>query len=69
MVIDDYVWVGTCAMIMSEVTIGKGALVTVAFLVTKDVMTCQFVGGVPAKIMKETSQYLTCKLFYKRFLQ
>jgi acetyltransferase-like isoleucine patch superfamily enzyme len=67
--IEDYVWVGTRAMIMPGVTIGKGAVVAAASLVTKNVLPYQVVGGVPAKLIKNRSNILNYNLSYKRLLQ
>ena len=48
-VIDDYVWIGTRAMILPGVTIGRGAVVAAGAVVTKDVAPMDIVGGVPAR--------------------
>lgn len=47
--IEDYVWVGTRAMIMPGVTLGRGAVVAAGAVVTKDVAPLTIVAGVPAK--------------------
>jgi acetyltransferase-like isoleucine patch superfamily enzyme len=47
--IEDYVWIGTRAMIMPGVTVGRGAVVAAGAVVTKDVPPLTVVGGVPAK--------------------
>ncbi len=39
-------------MVLSGVTIGKGAIVAAGSIVTKDVPPYSIVGGVPAKIIK-----------------
>lgn len=46
--IDDYVFIGPRAIIMPGVTIGRGAIVAAAAVVTKDVEPFAIVGGVPA---------------------
>ena len=51
-VIDDDVWIGTRAIIMSGVHIGQGAVVAAGAVVTKDVPPYGVVGGVPAKVIK-----------------
>ncbi len=48
-VIEDYVWIGSRAMIMPGVTVGRGAVVAAGAVVTKDVAPLDIVGGVPAK--------------------
>ena len=51
-VVDDDVWIGTNALILSGVHIGKGAVVAAGSVVTKDVPPFAIVGGVPAKLIK-----------------
>jgi virginiamycin A acetyltransferase len=51
-IIDDDVWIGHRAIIMSGVHIGQGAVIAAGALVTKDVPPYSIVGGVPAKVIK-----------------
>ena len=51
-VIEDDVWIGQGCMILSGVTIGKGAVLAARSVVTKDVPPFAIVGGNPAKIIK-----------------
>lgn len=51
-IIDDDVWIGFGATIMSGVHIGQGAVVAAGAVVTKDIPPYAIVGGVPAKIIK-----------------
>lgn len=51
-IIDDDVWIGYGAMIMSGVHIGQGAVIAAGAVVTKDVPPYAIVGGIPAKIIK-----------------
>lgn len=51
-VIDDDVWIGYGAMIMSGVHIGQGAVVAAGAIVTTDVPPYAIVGGIPAKVIK-----------------
>ncbi|HEY9637595.1 MAG TPA: acyltransferase [Coleofasciculaceae cyanobacterium] len=47
--IEDYVFVGTRAMILPGVTLGKGSVIAAGAVVTKDVAPFTIVAGVPAK--------------------
>lgn len=51
-VIDDDVWIGTNAVVLPGVTIGKHSIVAAGAIVTKDVPPHSLVAGVPAKIIK-----------------
>ncbi|MBP3710262.1 MAG: CatB-related O-acetyltransferase [Treponema sp.] len=51
-VIEDDVWVGENALILSGVTIRQGAIVAAGAVVTKDVEPYSIVAGIPAKIIK-----------------
>lgn len=51
--IDDYVFIGPRAIIMPGITIGKGAVVAAAAVVTHDVPAFSIVAGVPAKNIGE----------------
>lgn len=51
-IIDDDVWIGFGAIIMSGVHIHQGAVVAAGSIVTHDVMPYSIVGGVPAKIIR-----------------
>ena len=51
-IIEDDVWIGYRAIIMSGVHIGQGAVVAAGAVVTKDVPAYAIVGGTPAKIIK-----------------
>ena len=51
-IIDDDVWIGFRATILSGVHIGQGAVVAAGAVVTKDVPPYAIVGGTPAKIIK-----------------
>lgn len=51
-IIDDDVWIGFGATIMSGVHIGQGAVIAAGSVVTKDIPPYAVVGGVPAKVIK-----------------
>jgi acetyltransferase-like isoleucine patch superfamily enzyme len=48
-VIEDHVWIGSRAMILPNVTVGRGAVIAAGSIVTKDVEPLTIVAGVPAK--------------------
>jgi acetyltransferase-like isoleucine patch superfamily enzyme len=50
-VIGDDVWIGTRAVILAGVTIGSGAIVGAAAVVTKNVDANSIVAGVPARVI------------------
>lgn len=50
--VDDDVWIGLGAIILSGVHIGQGAVVAAGAVVTKDVPPYAIVGGVPAKVIR-----------------
>lgn len=51
-VVDDEVWIGDHAIIMSGVHIGKGAVIAAGSIVTHDVEPYSIVGGNPAKLIR-----------------
>lgn len=51
-VVNDNVWIGQRALILSGVTIGQGAVIAAGAVVTKDVPPYEVWGGVPAKKIK-----------------
>lgn len=50
--VEDDVWIGYGAIIMSGVHIGQGAIIAAGAIVTNDVEPYAIVGGVPAKLIK-----------------
>jgi maltose O-acetyltransferase len=48
-VIEDHVWIGSRAVILSGVTLGRGSVVAAGAIVTRDVAPLEIVGGVPAR--------------------
>lgn len=51
-IIEDEVWIGSRAMILRGVTIGRGAVIGAAALVNKSVPPYAIVGGNPAKVLR-----------------
>ena len=57
-IIEDYVWISTRAIILPNVRIGKGAVVAAGAVVTKDIPPFTIVGGIPAKKIGERNKEL-----------
>ena len=51
-IINDWVFIGSSAIILPGLTLGEGAVVAAGAVVTKDVEPWTVVGGVPAKFIK-----------------
>lgn len=51
-VVEDDVWIGYGALVLSGIHIGQGAVVAAGSVVTKDIPPYAIVGGIPAKIIK-----------------
>ena len=68
-VIDDYVWIGTRAMLLPGVKINKGAVIAAGALVTKDVPEKTVVAGVPAKVIKKRKDSFEYTVSYRRLFQ
>ena len=68
-VIGDYAWIASHAVLLPGVTIGEGAVVAAAAVVTKDVAPYTLVGGNPAQLIRERNRDLRYRLGYaKRFV-
>lgn len=52
-IIQDHAWIGSRAIILKGVTIGRGAVVAAGSVVTKDVEPFAIVGGNPARFIRE----------------
>lgn len=50
--IEDDVWIGNNSIILSGITIGKGAIIAAGSVVTKNVSPYSIVGGNPARFIK-----------------
>jgi maltose O-acetyltransferase len=53
-VIEEGAWIGARSIILPGVRIGAGSIVAAGAVVTKDVLPDCMVGGVPARIIRET---------------
>lgn len=51
-IIEDDVWIGASAIILTGITIGKGSIIAAGSVVTKDVKPYSIVGGNPARFIK-----------------
>ena len=51
-IIGDDTWIGARVCILAGVTIGRGAIVAMGSVVTKDVAPYTIVGGVPARVIR-----------------
>lgn len=63
-IIEEYVWIGTGAIILPGVKIEKGAVIAAGSVVTKDIKKYDIVGGNPAKVIKKRYQKLEYKPIY-----
>lgn len=62
----DYVFTGSRALVLPGVTIGKGAGIAAGAVVTKDVEEYTIVGGVPARKIGDRTRELTYELNYAK---
>ena len=61
-IIEDYVWLCSRAIILPGVTIGKGAVVAAGAVVSRDVEPYTVVAGIPAKSVAKRNQELNYDL-------
>jgi len=63
--IDDYAFIGSKAMILPGVTIGRGAVVGAGAVVTKSVAPFEVVGGIPARTIGRRNSEPRYELDYR----
>jgi len=68
-VINDFAWIGTRAMILPGVTLYKGAVVAAGAVVTRNVEYLNVVAGVPAKRINIRLEKFDYSTNYKRLFQ
>lgn len=68
-VIGDYAWIGSRAIILPGVKIGKGAVIAAGAIVTKDIPEFTVVAGVPARKIAERTRNLSYNLGKWRWFQ
>ncbi len=68
-VIEDYVFIGTRAMILPGVTLARGAVVAAGAVVTKSVAEYQIVAGIPARVIGQRRSDLDYSAHYRRLFQ
>jgi hypothetical protein len=56
--IEDDVWIGTNAVIMSGITIGRGSIIGSNSVVTQHVLPFSIMGGTPAKLLKKRLDFV-----------
>jgi len=67
--IEDFVWIGTRAMVLPGVIIEKGAVVAAGAIVTRSVKYLNVVAGIPAKIINTRPDNFNYSARYKRLFQ
>ena len=65
-VVDDYVFIGTRALILPGVTLGRGAVVAAGAVVTRDVAPLSIVAGSPAREIGRRNADLRYEVGYRR---
>jgi maltose O-acetyltransferase len=65
-VVEDFAFIGTRAMILPGVTVGRGAVIGAGSVVTKDVAPLTIVAGSPAREIGKRSPDLDYTVDYRR---
>ncbi len=66
MVIEDYVWIGTRAMVLLVSKVAIGSVIAAGSVVTKNVEEYKVVAGIPARAIKNRSNCLSYSIDYVR---
>lgn len=67
--IEDFVWIGTRAMVLPGVIIEKGAVIAAGAIVTRSVKYLNVVAGIPAKVINTRPANFNYTAGYKRLFQ
>lgn len=65
-IVEEDVWIGTNAIILSGVRIGKGSIIAAGSVVTTDIPSCEIWGGNPAKKLRDRFETNDKKELYLR---
>ena len=68
-IINDYVWIGTRAMILPGTILGTGVVVAAGSVVTKKINEYEVIAGIPAKTINKRNTNLNYTISYKRLFQ
>lgn len=67
--IEDYVWIGTGALLLPGVELGKGCVVAAGAVVTKSVPPYTIVGGNPARKIGDRTEKLNYSPYWRPWFQ
>lgn len=67
--IQNYVWIGSRAIVLPGVTIGEGAVIAAGSVVTKNVNPYDIVAGIPARKIGDRSKNLDYNINFKPYFQ
>ncbi len=57
LLVEDHVWIGRRVVLMPDIVVGKGSVLSTCGVVTKDVPAFSYAAGVPAKVVRETASW------------